>query len=78
VAARRPFLYFPLRNHFEQNHHVAFRLDRHRAGTRMPFHGTDAEALAGALVAELEREPDYLPVGGNGAARAAAAISELI
>jgi len=78
VAARRPFLYFPLRNHFEQNHHVAFRLDRHRAGTCMPFHGTDAEALAGALVAELEREPDYLPVGGNGAARAAAAISELI
>jgi hypothetical protein len=41
-------------------------------------HGTDAEALAGALVAELERKPDYRPIEGNGAARAAAAISELI
>ena len=35
TAAGRPFLYFPLRNHFEQNHHVAHRLDRHRAGRRM-------------------------------------------
>ena len=34
TAARRPFLYFPLRNHFEQNLHVAHRLDRHGAGRR--------------------------------------------
>ena len=26
VAARRPFVYVPLRNHFEQNGHVAHRL----------------------------------------------------
>ena len=32
VANRRPFLYFPLRNHFEQNFHVRHRLDRYRAG----------------------------------------------
>ena len=30
VAGRRPFLYFPLANHFEQNRHVAHRLDRTR------------------------------------------------
>ena len=32
VAAGRPFLYFPLRHHFEQTFHVAHRLRRHRAG----------------------------------------------
>ena len=30
TALRRPFLYFPLRHHFEQQIHVAHRLDRHR------------------------------------------------
>ena len=33
TAAGTPFLYFPLKNHFEQNFHVAHRLDRYGAGT---------------------------------------------
>ena len=37
TAAGRPFLTFPLRRHFEQNHHVAHRLDRHGAGRRMDY-----------------------------------------
>ena len=37
TANRRPFLYFPLRHHFEQNFHVRHRLDRYRAGRRMDF-----------------------------------------
>ena len=37
AAAGTPFLYFPLRNHFEQNFHVAHRLDRYGAGRRMDF-----------------------------------------
>ena len=32
TASRRPFLYFPLRHHFEQNLHVRHRLDRYRPG----------------------------------------------
>ena len=32
AAARRPFLYFPLRDHFEQNRHVRHRLERYGAG----------------------------------------------
>ncbi len=35
TANRRPFLYFPLANHFEQQRHVAHRLDRYRAGRPM-------------------------------------------
>src|SRR5215469_17031464 len=37
TAARRPFLYFPLRNHFEQNFHVRHRLARYRAGRYMDY-----------------------------------------
>ncbi len=37
TAAGRPFLYFPLRHHFEQSFHVAHRLDRYGAGRRMDY-----------------------------------------
>ena len=32
AANQRPFLYFPLRHHFEQNFHVRHRLERYRLG----------------------------------------------
>ena len=78
VAARRPFLYFPLANHFEQQRHVTHRLDRHRAGRRMDYRQTDPDQLAAAIVEEIARPADYLPVGSDGAARAAAMIAELL
>jgi pimeloyl-ACP methyl ester carboxylesterase/predicted glycosyltransferase len=78
AAACRPFLYFPLRNHFEQNYHVRYRLERHRAGRFMEYDQSDAEDIAAAMAAELTREIDYLPVETDGAARAARLISELI
>src|SRR4029453_4138301 len=37
TANRRPFVYFPLRHHFEQNTHVRHRLERYGAGRRMDF-----------------------------------------
>ena len=37
TANRRPFLYFPLAHHFEQNFHVHHRLERYGAGRRMDF-----------------------------------------
>jgi UDP-N-acetylglucosamine:LPS N-acetylglucosamine transferase len=78
VAARRPFLYFPLANHFEQQRHVTHRLDRYRAGRRMDYRQTDPDLLAAAIVEELASPADYLPVGTGGAARAAALIAELL
>ena len=42
TANRRPFLYFPLRHHFEQNFHVHHRLERYGAGRRMDFDDGDA------------------------------------
>jgi UDP:flavonoid glycosyltransferase YjiC (YdhE family) len=78
VANRRPFLYFPLAHHFEQNFHVAHRLDRHRAGRRMDYATADPDAIATAIAAELDRTIDYRPVTTDGATRAATLIAELL
>ena len=78
TANRRPFLYFPLRNHFEQNFHVAHRLDRHHAGRRMDYATATPDLIADAIAAEIGREVAYRPVETDGAARAAALIAELL
>jgi predicted glycosyltransferase len=78
VANRRPFLYFPLRHHFEQNFHVAHRLDRHRAGRRMDFATADPDSIADAIATEIGSAVDYRPVETDGAARAAGLIAELL
>jgi predicted glycosyltransferase len=78
TAYRRPFLYFPLRNHFEQQFHVRHRLERYGAGRAMEYDVSGPEVIAEALAAELGRAVDYLPVEGGGAARAAALLSELL
>ena len=78
VAARRPFLYVPLANHFEQQMHVPRRLAQYRAGRRLDYAATDPESLAEAIVTELGRPVDYCPVETDGAARAAALLAELL
>jgi pimeloyl-ACP methyl ester carboxylesterase len=78
TANRRPFLYFPLRHHFEQNFHVRHRLDRYRAGRRMDFDEATPDVIAAAIAEEVGREVDYEPVETDGAARAAAKIAEVL
>jgi pimeloyl-ACP methyl ester carboxylesterase/predicted glycosyltransferase len=78
TANRRPFLYFPLGHHFEQQVHVGYRLERYRAGRRMEFDRSSPEAIASAIAEEIGREVDYLPVDSGGAARAADLIAELL
>ena len=78
VANRRPFLYFPLRNHFEQNYHVKHRLERYKAGRCMDYANADPESLAAAIAAEIGRPVNFLPVETDGAARAAACIAGLV
>jgi len=78
TANRRPFLYFPLRHHFEQNFHVRHRLERYGAGRRMDFEIDGPEEIATAIAEEIGREVDYRPVESDGAARAAKAIAELL
>jgi len=78
TAASRPFLYFPLKNHFEQNYHVRYRLDQYGAGTAMDYSATEPEGLAAAITADLGRDVNYRPVETDGAQRAARMIAELI
>jgi pimeloyl-ACP methyl ester carboxylesterase/predicted glycosyltransferase len=78
AAAQRPFLYFPLRNHFEQNFHVRHRLDQYGAGRHMDYHSTDPDQLAQAIADEVGREVRYREVETDGAARAAEMIAELL
>jgi len=78
AANKRPFLYFPLDNHFEQNFHVPNRLDRYRAGRRMAFNDSTPDVIAGALADELSRELNYRDVERDGAQRAAAMLAEML
>jgi predicted glycosyltransferase len=78
TANQRPFLYFPLRHHFEQNFHVRRRLERYGAGRCMDFDSATPETIADAIAEEIGREVDYVPVETDGAARAAATIAELL
>jgi UDP-N-acetylglucosamine:LPS N-acetylglucosamine transferase len=78
TASRRPFIYIPLRQHFEQNFHVRHRLAQYGAGRYMDYAETEPEALAAAIAAEIARPVTYRPVEADGAARAAACLAELI
>ncbi|MGH3993573.1 MAG: glycosyltransferase, partial [Pseudonocardiaceae bacterium] len=78
TASRRPFLYFPLRHHFEQNFHVRHRLERYGAGRRMDFDDSTPEVIAEAISEEIGRQVDYRPVETDGAKRAATQIADLL
>ena len=68
AAARRPFLYFPLGNHFEQNRHVRHRLERYRAGRCMDYDASPPEVIAAAIAEEIDRPSRIRPVESDGAA----------
>jgi UDP-N-acetylglucosamine:LPS N-acetylglucosamine transferase len=78
TAAATPFLYFPLKNHFEQNFHVAHRLDRYGAGRRMEFATSTPDMIADAMVDALRAPTTFKPVEAGGAARAARMLADLV
>jgi pimeloyl-ACP methyl ester carboxylesterase len=78
TACQRPFLYVPLRRHFEQNLHVRHRLAQYQAGRCLDWDETGPDELAGAIAAEIGREVSYRPVETDGAARTAASLAELL
>jgi UDP-N-acetylglucosamine:LPS N-acetylglucosamine transferase len=78
TANRRPFIYFPLKHHFEQNFHVRHRLERYGAGRYMEFEESEPGDIAAAIGDEIGREVDYRPVETDGARRAAEQLAEMI
>ena len=78
TATGRPFIYVPLRHHFEQNFHVAHRLRRHGAGRRLDYDDLTPDSLAEAIAQEIGRDVSYRSVASDGAARAAALLADLL
>ncbi len=78
TTLNRPFLYFPLAMHCEQQIHVTERLARHKAGIKMIYSQTTPKVLADMIIANLGKEVNYPPIPVNGAQKAAQFISELI
>jgi hypothetical protein len=81
VATGRPFIYFPLRRHWEQQHFVTHRLSHYRAGLRMDYAATTADDLATAMrtaLADNNTRPGYRKVPRGGATRTAARIAALL
>ncbi len=78
AAVHTPFIYFPLRNHFEQNFHVARRLDRLGAGVRMDFDRTTVEELGAAILDHLGKPVQHREAPAGGTERAARMIANLL
>jgi UDP-N-acetylglucosamine:LPS N-acetylglucosamine transferase len=78
TAGQRPFIYVPLRHHFEQNFHVRHRLAQYGAGRCLDYEETVPDVLARAMADEIARPVRYRPVEHDGAARAAAQLAALV
>jgi pimeloyl-ACP methyl ester carboxylesterase/predicted glycosyltransferase len=78
TAAQRPFIYVPLRRHFEQNFHVRHRLAQYGAGRCVDYDQTGPDELAAAIAEEIMRPVSYRPVETDGARRAAALLADLV
>ncbi len=80
VAARCPFLYFPLTGHFEQHRHVAHRLENYGVPdwARVPFGEASAATIAERLARALATPVGYRPIEADGADRAAQVIAALL
>lgn len=78
AAAGTPFVYVPLRHHFEQQVHVRHRLERYGAGRHLAYEeACDPDLVAEALVKEMLAGSTALPVETDGAARTAGMLAEL-
>ena len=79
AAARVPFIYVPLRHHFEQSIHVHHRLQNYRAGRRADYDDVSRpQWLAEAIVEQIGSEVTPLPVESGGAQRVATMLEELL
>jgi UDP:flavonoid glycosyltransferase YjiC (YdhE family) len=78
TALQRPFLYFPLEQHFEQEIDVAMRCERHRAGIKLMYSKTTPESLAKEVVSNIGKKVNYASIPIDGAQKAAKLISELL
>ncbi|MCJ7525366.1 MAG: hypothetical protein MUP71_09125 [Candidatus Aminicenantes bacterium] len=78
TALQRPFIYFPLEGHSEQEIVVAGRLRRHQAGMRMSYANSTAKSLAEAIIANINSHVEHKDIPLNGAYNVVQFINTLI
>jgi UDP:flavonoid glycosyltransferase YjiC (YdhE family) len=78
TALRRPFVYFPLENQFDQQLYVTERLDRLGAGIKMRYFQTTPESLAQTIKTNICKEVKWKPINTDGAAKAAELIKSFL
>ncbi|MBN2323216.1 MAG: hypothetical protein JXQ30_05740 [Spirochaetes bacterium] len=78
TALERPFLYFPLEGHFEQQHLIPRRLKRHGAGIRMSYAAATPESLAGSICAHIGTRVRYRAIPTDGARLAGENILKML
>ena len=78
TALKKPFLYFPLRQHFEQEKAVSPRIERHKAGVKMDFSRTSPESLTHAVLSNFRKRVNYALFPTNGAENAAFLINQVL
>jgi predicted glycosyltransferase len=76
TALNRPFLYFPVANHFEQIIHVAWRQQRLGAGIKLVQEETTSAELGSLIAGEIGREIRYPPLKMDGAEKLAEIVCE--
>jgi UDP:flavonoid glycosyltransferase YjiC (YdhE family) len=78
TALRRPFAFFPIEGHCEQEVCVADRLARHKAGIRFRQSETSPARLAEAILEGMRSPAQWPPIRSDGAREAAEAIGALL
>jgi len=78
TALQRPFIYFPLEGHSEQEIIVAGRLQRHQAGIRMTYTNSTDNSLAEAIIANIDSVVEYKDIPINGAYNVVQFVDKLI
>ncbi|HUU04703.1 MAG TPA: glycosyltransferase [Patescibacteria group bacterium] len=78
TALQRPFIYFPIEGHSEQEIVVAGRLRRHKAGKAMSYAAGTPDSLAAAIVTNINGHVEYKDIPFNGACRVVQFINTLI
>lgn len=77
AALRRPFIFFPIEGHSEQQH-VADRLARYNAGIKLYFSQTTPESLAACILQNIGTEVPYKTIKTDGAQRAACILNKML
>ena len=78
TALRRPFVFFPIEGHCEQEVSVADRLLRHRAGIRLRQSATRPAQLADVILANMGAPVQWPQISVNGARLTAEAVCGLL